>query len=44
VVNRLFIVGRFAHDAQGILATVGKFAFVGIKSGLNLVLEIGLEL
>ena len=42
--NRLLIVGRFAHDPQGILATVGQFALMGIERDFNFPLKFGLEL
>ena len=42
--NKLFIVGRFAHDPQGILAAVGQFALMGIERGLNFLLRFALKL
>ena len=42
--NRLFIFGRFAHDAQSVLAAVGQLALVGIERGFNFLLGIGPEL
>lgn len=42
--NRLFIVGCFQHDPQGILTTVGQFALMGIERGFNCLLGIGLKL
>ncbi len=40
--NRLFIVGCFAHDSQGILAAVGQFALMGIELYLNIIaFELG---
>ena len=42
--NRLLVLGRFAHDPQSILATVGQFALMGIERGFNFLLRFGLEL
>jgi len=36
-VNSLFIFGGFAHDSQGILAAVQRFAFVGLELRRNTV-------
>jgi hypothetical protein len=35
MMSKLFILGCFANDPQRILATVCRFAFVGIKCGFN---------
>src|SRR6267143_1271465 len=42
--NRLFILGRFPHDPQSILATVYRLAFMGIKRGFNESFGVGLKL
>jgi hypothetical protein len=42
--NRLLILGRFAHDPQGILAAVGWFALMGIERGFDFLLRPGFEL
>jgi hypothetical protein len=42
--NRLFIVGCFAHDSQGILAAVGQFTLMGIERHFNFLLRFDLEL
>jgi hypothetical protein len=42
--NRLFIVGRFTHNPQGILAAVGQLALMDIERGFNFLLRLGLEL
>ena len=39
--NRLLVFGRFAHDPQGVLATVYRLALVGIKLLSNIKLCIG---
>ncbi len=42
--NRLFILGRFAHDPQSVLATVCRLALMGIKCGFNELFGVGLKL
>jgi hypothetical protein len=42
--NRLLIFGRFAHDTQGILATISQLALVGVECGFNCLLGFALEL
>ena len=34
--NRLLVLGRFAHDPQSVLTTIGERAFVGVKLCLNI--------
>jgi hypothetical protein len=38
--NRLFVLSRFAHDPQGILTTIHRFALVGIELPLDSRLRI----
>ena len=34
--DRLLVLGRFAHDSQGVLTAIGQRAFVGVKLCLNI--------
>ncbi len=42
--NKLSVFDRFAHDPQGILAAVGRFAFVGIERRFNVSFGVSLKL
>jgi hypothetical protein len=42
--NNSLVFCGFAHDSQGVLATVRQFAFVGIERGFNFFLGGSLEL
>ena len=42
--DRLLILGRLAHDPQGVLATVYRLARMAVKGSPHLALRIGLKL
>lgn len=42
--GRLFILGSFTDDPQGVLTDIGQFALMGIECSLNVLLRVGFEL
>jgi hypothetical protein len=42
--NRLLVLGRFAHDAESVLAGIYRLALVTVELLLKIVPAVGLEL